>query len=49
MLLCFFGVFLVTAAIDVGNITVLGMSFIVVKATVDVVQFYCVLCGVYFG
>jgi len=37
----------VTAAVDIVQLYRGVLEFIVVTATVDIVQWYCVVCGVY--
>jgi len=40
----------VTAKVDMGQCYWIGsVEFIVVTAKVDIVQWYCVVCGVYCG
>ena len=39
---------MVRASGDIVNVTVFCVEVIVVRATVDIVQWYCVVCGVFF-
>ena len=42
-------IIVVTATGNIVIVTVLFVEFIVVTATVDIVKWYCVVCGVYCG